>query len=106
MCDVGNLGSGLEEAHKCDIIRGIFFFHSVSPTKLFKAVWQMEPIVLILHLVGGSYNNLNHHLPPNKTISSAGFRKREALGYYTCEAPPNYPPSQLEGDGSVFNQFQ
>ena len=66
----------------------------------------MEPIVLILHLVGGSYNNLNHHLPPNKTISSAGIRKREALGYYICEAPPNYPPSQLEGDGSVFNQFQ
>jgi len=37
---------------------------------------------------------------------SAGFRKREALDYSTCEAHPNSPPSGLEEDGSVFNQFQ
>jgi hypothetical protein len=37
---------------------------------------------------------------------SAGFRQREALGYPTCEAPPNSPPSRLEEDGSVLNQFQ
>jgi hypothetical protein len=30
---------------------------------------------------------------------------REALGYSTCEAPSNSPPSQLEEDGRVFNQF-
>jgi len=33
MCDVGNLGHGLEEAHKCDMILDIFFFHSVSKKK-------------------------------------------------------------------------
>jgi hypothetical protein len=39
-------------------------------------------------------------------VGSAGFRQREALGYSTCDAPPNSPPSRLEEDGSVFNQFQ
>jgi hypothetical protein len=37
---------------------------------------------------------------------SAGFRQREALGYPTCEAPPNSTPSQLEEDASVLNQFE
>jgi hypothetical protein len=41
------------------------------------------------------------------TMTSAGFRKKEALGYSICEAPPtpNSPPSRLGGDGKVFNQF-
>ena len=38
---------------------------------------------------------------------SAGFRWRETLGYSTCEAPPNLPPSWLEDDGkSVLNQIE
>jgi hypothetical protein len=41
-----------------------------------------------------------------KFITSSGFRKREALGYFTCEALPNSPPSRLEEDASVLNQFQ
>jgi hypothetical protein len=32
--------------------------------------------------------------------------KERPLGYATCEAPPNSPPSQLEEDGIVLNQFQ
>ena len=36
----------------------------------------------------------------------AGFRRREALGYSTCEALPNSPPSQLEEDGSVLNKIE
>ena len=38
--------------------------------------------------------------------SNAGFRQREALGYSTCDAPVITPPSRLEEDGRVFNQFQ
>ena len=41
-----------------------------------------------------------------KLITSAGFRKKRALGYSSCEALPNSPPSRLEEDASVLNQFQ
>ena len=37
---------------------------------------------------------------------SAEFGKREHLGYFTCEAPPNSSPSSLEEDRSVLNQLQ
>ena len=50
--------------------------------------------VHILHTGNGTHN------------CSAGFREREALGYSTCEAPPNSPPSRLGEYGSVFSQFQ
>ena len=39
-------------------------------------------------------------------ICSDGFRSRDATGYFTCEARLNSPPSRLEEDGSVLNQFE
>jgi len=42
----------------------------------------------------------------NSIVISAGFRKREALGYSTDVAPHTSPPSRLGEDGSVFDQFQ
>jgi hypothetical protein len=52
-----------------------------------------------------TYNQMSL-LTLGRSTCSAGFRQGEALGYSTCEAPPNFSPSRLEEDGSVFSQFQ
>jgi hypothetical protein len=60
----------------------------------------MIKFVSDLGQVGGFLRALRFP-PPIILTTSAGFRKREALGYATCEAPP----SRLEEHPSLFNQF-
>ena len=75
-----------------------------SPTTRGTAPTQNTPSPI--HPLGAmsSYNRESFTLCfiRDNIIFSARFRRREVLGYSTCEPPPNPVPSWLEQDGRVF----